>query len=748
MIMEVITMKYVNHEQEPDTVQSNGQSTVIDYSSLLQASLNSQVDTIILAIDQQYQYLFFNNKHRQAMEFYYGVSVSLGMNLLEAIPDANDRQQAKHNYELALNGQANSTIQTYGTKVKSTFETFYSPLYNDQQEVIGATAYSRDVSQQVQAQQQLIKSEEKYRLLYEAMNQGIALHQVIRDEHGQPIDYRYLQVNDYYEQMTGLQRENLIGRRVSEVLPLTEHYWWEAFAEVSTTRQPKRVINYSAELGKYYSIAFYSPQVDQVAGIVDDITDLITVKQQLVDSESRYKLLAQQSQTMIWEIDTQGKMLYVSPVIEQLLGYAVSEVEGKFNYQQLYPDQGANNQLITIMNQAVAENGTKTEQQLMKHNHQLVWVETYMMPIYDQQHQIVKYRGSDRDITDQRVWEQAIVYANQHDYLTSLLNRRYFDQLLNELDVVDNLPLVIMMGDVNGLKLINDAFGHKVGDDLLIGIGQTLIDYFTTKYPIARLGGDEFGIILTKTTLAQARVMLSEVKQLIESSSICGIKRSMAFGLAAKDQDQTMSQLMVAAENDMYHRKLYESRSQHSDTIKTILQTLHEKNPREEAHSKRVAAIALAIGKALQMSRDELMLLHTISNLHDIGKIAIDENILNKPGSLDQLEWETIKKHPDIGFRILSTSPRFAEAAIDILAHHERYDGKGYPLGLAGDNIPLRARIIAIADAFDAMISERTYRSALSQTAAIDELLRCKATQFDPQLVDIFLTLINDNDFS
>jgi len=130
--------------------------------------------------------------------------------------------------------------------------------------------------------------------------------------------------------------------------------------------------------------------------------------------------------------------------------------------------------------------------------------------------------------------------------------------------------------------------------------------------------------------------------------------------------------------------------------------------------------------------------------LHDIGKIAIDEAILNKPGKLTDEEWETIKRHPEIGFRIISTAPEYSEIARDILSHHERFDGKGYPRGLKGEEIPIRARIVSIADAYDAMISKRTYRDPLSKEDAVNEIKRCSGTQFDPELVKIFVNIIEE----
>lgn len=293
---------------------------------LLNASLNSQKDIIILAIDCEYNYYLFNDTHAQAMKDYYGVSVQVGMNLLDAITSKEDRIKAKQNYDRAISGQSHVTIQSFGDVQVHIFETFYNPLYDEHHHIVGATAYARNITDRIQAEEKLRISEEEHRLMYEAVNQGITLHEIIWDESGMPIDYVYLRVNDFYEIMTGLKRENIIGRRVSDVLPLTESYWWDAFKEVSLSRKPKRVINYSQELKKHYSISFYSPQVNQVAGIVDDVTDLFTIQTQLLESESRFQILAEQSSTMIWEVNREGMFLYVSDVILKLLGYTPMNV--------------------------------------------------------------------------------------------------------------------------------------------------------------------------------------------------------------------------------------------------------------------------------------------------------------------------------------------------------------------------------------------------------------------------------------
>lgn len=174
-------------------------------------------------------------------------------------------------------------------------------------------------------------------------------------------------------------------------------------------------------------------------------------------------------------------------------------------------------------------------------------------------------------------------------------------------------------------------------------------------------------------------------------------------------------------------------------TIHAIIRALYEKNKREEQHSNRVSLLCKRMGLELGFTEGDINELKTVGLLHDIGKIAIDENILNKHGKLNAAEWEEIKRHTDIGYRILSTVNDMSEIANYVLHHHERWNGTGYPKGLKGQEIPFVSRIIAIADAYDAMTSERSYRLARSEDIAIKELQKNAGIQFDPQLVNIFI---------
>ena len=372
------------------------------------------------------------------------------------------------------------------------------------------------------------------------------------------------------------------------------------------------------------------------------------------------------------------------------------------------------------------------------------YIEERFTPILDED-QIVGVTIFSYEVTDRKKYEASILYLSYNDALTGLYNRRYYQEKILEVDKPEHLPLSVIQCDINGLKIMNDAFGHQAGDDLLIEVSKAFKQAFFDKGMVCRIGGDEFIAILPNYAYQQATYIVDKIKQNLEKKSINGMSISISYGVSTKTSDEAIEDVIRTAEEQMYKHKLFEVSSHRNESIKTILNTLHEKNPREEKHSKRVSDLCIMIGKKLNMKNDELNQLKAISNLHDIGKIAIDEAILNKPGKLTPEEWEVIKRHPEIGYRIISTSPEYAEIAYDILSHHEKYDGTGYPRGLKGEQIPIRARIISIADAFDAMVSERPYRKSLTVEEAVEEIKKNAGTQFDPKLVKIFLDLIAKN---
>lgn len=331
-------------------------------------------------------------------------------------------------------------------------------------------------------------------------------------------------------------------------------------------------------------------------------------------------------------------------------------------------------------------------------------------------------------------------YIAYHDDLTGLYNRKYIEKTISELDTDWFYPLSVIIGDFNGLKLVNDAFGHNFADELLKLSAKALQNVCRQQDIVSRWGSGEFLILLPRTSNDDAQRIVNRLKQECQRFELNSIAVDLTFGASTKDRrEQAITDVINHAENTMYDLKTVDSKSARNKTIQVIMSTLHEKNPREAAHSRRVGELARQLCEAAGFLHLHPSLINTIGFLHDIGKIAIGEEILNKQEPLSDEEFALIKKHPEIGCRILISSYGDSFITEAVLSHHERWDGTGYPNRLKGEDIPLVARIIAVVDSYDAMTSERPYKQTLTPHEAAAEISRSAGTHFDPQLTAIFV---------
>ncbi|MFA5675535.1 MAG: HD domain-containing phosphohydrolase [Christensenellales bacterium] len=368
----------------------------------------------------------------------------------------------------------------------------------------------------------------------------------------------------------------------------------------------------------------------------------------------------------------------------------------------------------------------------------------------------IKDSGSDicgsviviRDITEEKKKQDKIDYLLYHDSLTGVYNRRYFEMMLRKYDTKESLPISILSCDVNGLKLTNDAFGHGAGDRLLQRMAAIMEKAARPEDTVARIGGDEFYILMPNADEKKAKRTCEKVKELAASNNRFEIDSSVSIGFETKYRpDQNINTIIKRAESKMYRIKTFEDPDRRDNSINTILLTLHQRRPYEQLHARQVSDICGKIACQMGLSKREISEIKAAGLMHDIGKIAVPETIFNKPGKLTDEEWTEVKRHCEIGFRIISGSIDMAHIARTVLAHHERFDGKGYPSGIAGEDIPLKARILAVADTYDAMINERPYRKPFSKRAALKEIAALSGAQFDPKVVEAFLKLMeNDSD--
>lgn len=341
---------------------------------------------------------------------------------------------------------------------------------------------------------------------------------------------------------------------------------------------------------------------------------------------------------------------------------------------------------------------------------------------------------------------EEIMFLSYSDKLTGLKNRAYMEKLFVELDKNKEENYFIIMADLNGLKLTNDALGHVQGDLLLNLISRIFIESCEPDDEISRWGGDEF-VILTKNKSAKyVFELVDKIKEKCGSEKTFHFEISVACGYAGSHEESSGTEaVMSMAEMRMYRNKLLENQSARSAAINSLSRTLHEKHSETEEHTIRLKHLSVKLGKRLGLTREKLDELELLSSLHDIGKIGIPEHILMKPGKLDEEEWEIMKSHAEIGYRIASSTPELAHIANKILSHHERYDGTGYPNRLKGEEIPLLSRIINIIDSFDVMTHKRVYKDeAFGMEHVIEELKRCSGGQFDPYLVEEFIKMLEE----
>ena len=345
-----------------------------------------------------------------------------------------------------------------------------------------------------------------------------------------------------------------------------------------------------------------------------------------------------------------------------------------------------------------------------------------------------------RDITERKRAEDQVLYLSYRDKLTGMYNRRYFEEKMKKIDTQANLPISVIITDINGLKIINDAFGHETGDEFIRKAACAIRNACREEDFVARWGGDEFVVLLPKTQKSEAEKIVQRIRTLYANESVNSISVSVSVGWDTKtEEDDDIMNVLRSAEDALYKNKIVENPDMRGNAINTIIRALNEKSPREEQHAKRVSEICQKLGMAIGLSDNEVNKLRIVGLLHDIGKIGIPDEILNKPGSLMASEWDEIRRHPDVGYRILNASREMADLAECTWAHHERWDGKGYPKGIKGEEIPVLARIITIADSYDAMTSERPYRKALSREAVTEEIEKNAGVQFDPDIAAIFL---------
>ena len=349
------------------------------------------------------------------------------------------------------------------------------------------------------------------------------------------------------------------------------------------------------------------------------------------------------------------------------------------------------------------------------------------------------------DVTKRKLAEQKLAYLSTHDYLTGLYNRMYLDEKIKLLERNHKYPIVIISFDIDGLKMINDTFGHEVGDEYIKATANILKKIARRQDLLARISGDEFVLILPNSDVKYGEKTVAQIRRAIAKCKEHEFKIPLNLSIGSAivtDENTCIEDAMKIADKNMYSEKLHHSRSRRSSIIKTIMKILEARDVITQDHAVRTERIIVNLAKLMGMSRRKIANLKLFAMFHDIGKVGVPDKILFKKGPLNKEEMMIMRRHSEIGHRIALSSPELAHIADLILMHHEWWDGSGYPLGIKGRKIPLECRMLAVVDAYDAMTKDRPYRSAMSHEEAVAELERCSGTQFDPNVVESFLMVL------
>ncbi|HAF85053.1 MAG TPA: diguanylate cyclase [Sphaerochaeta sp.] len=471
---------------------------------------------------------------------------------------------------------------------------------------------------------------------------------------------------------------------------------------------------------------------------------------ELRKSERQFKTIFEQSPIgmSLTDIIT-GEIRSVNQSYLDLLGLEHEELVGSTWGKFTHPDDKAISAAMTEKMRLGERGPFNFDKRFIRKDGTVVWANLSLCVFDPSDEEVLESLCMTLDISERKSEEDKIRYASTHDALTGFYNRTHFEEHVNTFASEGRLPLTVAFSDVNGLRIINEAFGREQGNLLLQRISSIIKDKIGQGTYASRVGGDEVALVFFNTTAKEAELIIRDIREQVSELLVMdSVRVSVSFGLCEMtNTDDDINEVIRYAEKDVNTHKLMETPHMRGRAVYAIINTLHEKNKREELHSRRVSDFCEALAKALEMTEWQVSEMKLLGLMHDIGKIAISESVLNKEGKLTDKEWQEMKRHPEIGYRILFSVEDMAGLASYVLAHHERIDGKGYPKGLKGLDIPLQARIVTIADSFDAMTAERTYRERVTPKEAARELKRHAGTQFDPTLAKVFVEKVLNIDW-
>ena len=467
------------------------------------------------------------------------------------------------------------------------------------------------------------------------------------------------------------------------------------------------------------------------------INELLEINKSLAESEEKFQTMVHEYPNLIFTMNKESTFLLCEGGLQNQLLLSKEDFLGK-KVQDVLPVEIA--ELFNFNLHKAYQNNepVEFEYQLVINSLTKFYNAKLIPKVNDEMFVFIS------DITESYKLLKEVEQLSYNDQLTGLFNRRFLEVEYNRLNSKRNLPFTILALDVNGLKMINDAFGHASGDYLLCEVAKAIKFNLRSEDIVARMGGDEFVVLLPNTNASSAKKMIERIRSDVNSIEINGVDASIAIGFYTVDKESmVLDDILKNADESMYKEKNSESKAFRLNAVLSMQEKLIIMNESEKTHSEQVYDLVLKIGEAINLSKSELNDLGLSAKYHDIGKLGIPKEILLKNTTLTTEEYDKVKRHSEIGYQIIKSADSLIHIAESVLHHHENWDGSGYPNGLSGLSIPLYSRIIHVADAYESMIHFRPYKDQKTIEEATNELIEQSSKQFDPEVVTAFIKMLN-----
>ena len=590
---------------------------------------------------------------------------------------------------------------------------------------------------------ELLDSERKIRKILETTQDGFCI--VGKNQ-------RFIDANNAFCKMLGYTKEEILNLTVSDI------DFYESSEDVKKRLdrikknghdffETKHINKDGKIFDMEVSISCLNKEPLEYFCFLRDVTSKRKDKQKIIDMKQRLENIIEGTNVGTWEWNIKKDNTVVNKKYAEMLGYTLEEIS-PMNIETweklMHSDDLKRYQkkMRKIWNKEIEYYDIEIR---AKHkNGKWKWINSRgKVTRWSEDRTPLIMSGTHTDITEKKQEQKQIEYLSFHDPLTGLYNRRYMEDSIKRLDTDRNIPFSIIAADVDGLKLTNDAYGHEMGDKLLITAAEILKKSCRKEDIVCRVGGDEFLILLPNIDENKVNEIIKRIAEESQNTNFDSVIVSLAIGYSTKNKkEKSIMEVYKEADNNMYKNKLKFGRIIRNKNIEKVLANVNKRYENEKIHNARVSKYCESIARAMNLSNKEVEDAKLAGKLHDIGKIVVPPKILKKESKLTDEEREELKKHSTISYHLLKSVDKYSRLSEVVLYHHERLDGSGYPEGLKEDEIPLLSKIIAVADTYESMTAGRPHQKKKTKAEAVKELKKQSGTKFDKYIVDVFINKV------